>query len=147
MVNFYINDGIETMFQSSMRIYHIFEYLLAPKTQQIQGDTPIERTIRHIRSNFGKDITLDELADIANLSSFYYAHCFKQQTGFSPMEYVINTRLEHTKILLVRTTKTVAEIAYEVGYSSSSSLINMFVKRVGISPKQYRRERQNSNMD
>lgn len=142
MVDFYVHDGIETMFQSSMRIYHIFEYLLAPSSQQMNNDNPIDRTIRFIRGNVGKDITLNELAAVANLSPYYYAHCFKQQTGFSPMEYVINTRLEQAKILLVRTIKSVAEIAYELGYSSSNSLINMFVKRVGVSPKQYRKSHQ-----
>lgn len=142
MVDFYIHDGIETMFQSSMRIYHIFEYLLAPNGPQPIEDNPVDSTIRYIRSNVGKDMTLNELADIANLSSFYYAHCFKKQTGFSPMEYVINTRLERAKILLARTTQPVAEIAYDVGYSSSNSLINMFVKRVGVSPKQYRKSHQ-----
>lgn len=142
MVDFYKHDGIETMFQSSMRIYHIFEYLLSPNGAQPASDSPVDNTIRYIRSNVGKDISLDELADIANLSPFYYAHCFKDQTGFSPMEYVINTRLEHAKILLARTAKSVEEIAYEVGYSSSNSLINMFVKRVGISPNQYRKSHQ-----
>ena len=126
------------MFQTSMRIYHIFEYLMTPDEPQFKAENPIDNTIRYIRSNVGKDISLDELADIANLSSYYYAHCFKDQTGFSPMEYVINTRIERAKILLVRSTMSVAEIAYEVGYSSSSSLINMFVKRVGLSPKQFR---------
>ena len=53
------------------------------------------------------------------------------------MEYVTNTRLEQAKIKLVRTQKTIEEIADEVGYSSSGSFINMFVKKVGRSPKQY----------
>lgn len=145
MVDFYVHDGIETMFQSSMRIYHIFEYLLAPNGAQLKEDNPIDNTIRYIRNNIGKQISLEELAGVANLSSFYYAHRFKQQTGFSPMEYVINTRVERAKILLVRSTQSVEEIAYEVGYSSSNSLINMFVKRIGVSPKQYRKSRQSSS--
>lgn len=94
--------------------------------------------IRYIRSNIGKDISLDEMADIANLSTFYLAHLFKQQTGFAPKEYLINTRLDQAKVMLARTTKTIAEIAYEVGYSSSSSFNNMFVKRTDMSPRQYR---------
>lgn len=142
MVDFYSKGGIETMFQSSMRIYQLFEYLLAPQNQQMKDEQPIEEVIHYIRSNVGKDITLEELADVASLSVYYFAHLFKHHTGFSPMEYVTNTRLERTKILLVRTTKSVAEIAYEVGYSSSSSLINMFMKKVGVSPTRYRQTHQ-----
>jgi len=139
MVNFYENNGIETMFQSSMRIYHIFEYLLSPPKKNVQNDTPLENVLHYIHSNMEKNLSLEELSEVANLSPYYFAHRFKQQTGFSPMEYVINTRLNHAKVLLVRTNKSVAEISYEVGYSSSGSLINIFVKRIGMSPSQYRK--------
>lgn len=144
MVDFYVHNGIETMFQSSMRIYHIFEYLLAPDITNTVNDNPIDQAIRYIRSNVGKEISLNMLAEIANLSPFYFAHSFKEQTGFAPMEYVINTRIEHAKVLLARTSKSVAEIAYEVGYSSSSSFINIFVKKTGLSPKQYRKNYQST---
>ncbi len=139
MVDFYQRGGIETMFQSSMRIYHIFEYLLRPSIPQANAETPVEESIHYIRDNYAEPLTLAKLAEIANLSPYYYAHCFKEETGFSPIEYVTNTRLEQAKIMLIRTQKTIEEIALEVGYSSSSSLINMFVKKVGHSPKQYRK--------
>lgn len=143
MVYFYMNDGIETMFQSSMRVYKIFECLLAPLKQHQKEDNPVDQVIRYIRSNIEKDISLDEMAEVANLSTFYLAHCFKQQTGFSPKEFLINTRLDQAKVLLARTTQTIAEIAYQVGYSSSSSFNNMFVKRMKMSPRQYRMIYQN----
>lgn len=138
MIRFYQDGGIETMFQSSMRIYQLFEYLLAPEKQQYEDENPVENAIRYIRANMAESITLESLAKEANLSTFYFAHCFKEQTGFSPIEFVINTRLNQAKILLARTSKSIEEIAYEVGYSSASSLINIFVKREGMPPGKYR---------
>ena len=145
MVEFYERGGIETPFDSSVRIYRLFELLLAPTEQEKQAGTPIDDAILYIRAHVGHPITLDELAGVAKLSSFYFSHTFKKQTGFSPKEYIINTRIERAKVLLARTTKTVAEIAYEVGYAASGSLINLFVQRVGISPKQYRKHHQSRN--
>lgn len=139
MTDFYQHDGIETMFQSSMRIYHIFEYLLDVKKQQYEKDNPIDNAIRYIRSNIGKDISLEDLANIANLSVYYFAHCFKEQTGFSPMEFVISTRINQAKVLLVNTSKSISEIAYEIGYSSVNGLNNIFTKKEGMTPGQYRR--------
>ena len=55
------------------------------------------------------------------------------------MEYVINTRIEHAKTLLLTGNKSIGEIAEEVGYASSASLINIFVKKTGESPRQYRK--------
>ena len=81
MVDFYQNEGIESMFQSSMRIYHIFEYLLKPPVLQTESETPIEESIHYIRQNYHEPLNLNKLAEIANLSPYYYAHCFKEETG------------------------------------------------------------------
>lgn len=139
MVDFYDHDGSESMFDSSLRIYRLLHMLATPDPETQRADHPIKRSIDYIRSNIGQPITLEQLAGIANFSTFYFSHSFKKQTGFSPMEYVINTRVERAKSLLIRTGLSVAEIADQVGYASSSSLINLFDKRVGLSPTEYRR--------
>ncbi len=140
MVEFYRHDGIENMIHTAARINRIVGYLLTLDRAQYmnQKEDPIEHAIRYIRNNVGKDISLEELAEKVHLSTYYFAHCFKQETGFAPMEYIINTRLERAKVLLVQTRTPIGEIAYEVGYSSNSSFNNMFVKRAGMSPRQYR---------
>lgn len=144
MVDFYERDGLETPFESSMRIYRLLDLLISPTPQEKEAGGPIQDAIQYIRSNVGKAITLDELAKVARLSPYYFSHCFKRQSGFSPMEYVINTRIDRAKILLARTPKSVEEIAYEVGCASSSSFINLFVKHEGTSPARYRRDSRGS---
>ena len=139
IVDFNINDGIENMFNSSMRIYRIFEALFSDDDTIAKKDNPINDTIHYIRKNIASNLSLDVLSGIANMSPYYFAHSFKKQTGFSPIEFVINTRIDHAKSLLVSTAQTVEEIAYQSGYNSSSSFITAFIKRMDISPKQYRK--------
>ncbi len=141
IIQFYKNDGIENAFATSMRIYKLLQLLSDTDDYQIHTtkDNPIGLTLHYIRENIGKKITLKELSELANMSVYYYSHRFKEETGFSPMDYVINSRMDRAKILLIRTNKTVAEIAYEVGYGSSGSFINIFTDKVGCSPKIFRR--------
>ena len=139
MISFYDGGEIETMMQSSMRIYQLLEYLISPPERQFQNDTPIEKVARYVQSHVGENISLEKMAGIANLSPYYFAHRFKEQTGFSPTEYVISTRLDKAKILLTNTDDSIEEIADKVGYASSVSLIKIFTKREGIPPSSYRR--------
>lgn len=138
MVRFYDENGVETDMQRSARIYRMFDLLLSPSAAEQSADTPVEQAIQYIRSHIGQPISVEELASTVCLSASYFAHMFKRHTGFSPADYVINSRIERAKVLLVRTQKPIAEIAEEVGYSTSGSLINLFVKKVGTSPRQYR---------
>ena len=137
MVDLYDRNEVETDFDSSMRIYRMLELFMKPTAQE-RANSPVDNVIQYIRANISQPITLEELADVANLSVYYFAHCFKEETGFAPLEYVINTRIERAKALLLRTTMPVSEIAYAVGYRSAGSLSNAFIKRVGISPGNYR---------
>lgn len=139
MVQDYQKVGLGSEAEDSMRIYQLLTWLALPPRKLSRRDNPINQTVEYIREHVGDVITLRELADMAHLSACHYSHEFKRQTGFSPMEYVINTRLEKAKMLLLQTTMSVIDIAYEVGYESGGSLSNLFIKKVGCSPREYRR--------
>lgn len=139
LVQAYRRRGIETEALDSLRIYQMLMQLAMPPRSLVQRDNPITQTVLYIRAHVGEAISLQELADMAHLSAFHYSHEFKRQTGFSPTEYIINTRLEKAKMLLLQTTMPVADIAYAVGYESGSSLSNLFLKKVGCSPREYRK--------
>jgi len=141
VVQHYKSGKVETPIVSSARIYRLFELLLTPTEHEQSRENPIEETMRYVRRNINKRITLKDLAAIAKMSVYYYSHTFKKRTGLAPMEYVIQTRMEHAKGLLIRTPKSVEEIACEVGYASGASFINQFAKKVGMSPSRYRSTR------
>ena len=101
-VYFYENGGIENMFATSMRIYKLLQMLNDLDDYSTPSEeSPVHMAIRYIRDNVGKKITLQELADLSNLSIYYFSHRFKDETGYSPMDYVINSRMDKAKILLI----------------------------------------------
>ena len=88
-----------------------------------------------------RDLTLTELAAIAQLSPNYFTRSFKQSTGFTPHQYVIRQRVEKAKQLLVEGQLAIADIALEVGFAHQSHLNRHFKRWVGVTPKAFIRER------
>ena len=73
------------------------------------------------------------------MSSSHFSRVFKQQTGFSPYDYILISRLNRAKYLLQVTDMTVASIAYEIGFNSESNFIYFFTENEGISPGKFRK--------
>lgn len=93
----------------------------------------------YIRKNSEQDLSLNSLAEHVGLSQCHFSRVFKQETGYSPYEYIILVRMNKAKHLLGTTNKTVKEIAFEVGYQSESNFCNAFTSKNGISPKKFRK--------
>lgn len=111
----------------------------------IQSDTaPIEseyiRKAREYTAQLFSDETLDRgrVAAVIGLNPTYFGQLFKNETGVHFSEYLTALRIEKAKTLLRDNQKNVAEIAFEVGFSSQSYFGFIFKKATGLSPKQYR---------
>jgi hypothetical protein len=65
---------------------------------------------------------------------------FKEQTGYSPVDYFIHLKMQHACMLLSVTRKTVREIAWEIGYDDPYYFSRIFKKVIGMSPRRYREE-------
>lgn len=92
-----------------------------------------------MRARLSEDISLDELAAEAQLSTFHFARMFRQSVGVPPRVYLTRLRIEKACELLETTDLPVTEIAFEVGYSSNQVLARVFLKHRRMSPSDYRR--------
>lgn len=92
-----------------------------------------------MRVHLSEDISLDELAAEAQLSSYHFARMFKQSFGVPPRVYFTQLRIEKACELLVFTDLPITDIALKIGYSSSQVLARVFFRYQGISPSDYRR--------
>ncbi len=128
--------------QASACIDRLLNHLLTLSQQNIVlNDTPdnIRYLVKYIESNFSQPLTLDYLAEFANTSKFYLSREFKKYTGFSPNEYIISLRVEKAKSLLENSELPIYVIAHETGIHDINNFTNLFKKRVGMTPTQYRK--------
>jgi AraC family transcriptional regulator len=97
------------------------------------------RVADYIEENLANDITLPELAEVADLSPYHFARAFKQSFGLPPHRYMIDRRIKRAKDRLTNPQLSVTQIGQELGFSELSSFTTAFRKRTGVTPSDYRR--------
>ena len=95
--------------------------------------------LRYIQNNFHKDIRLNYLAGLCDVSPSYFSRLFALRTGKSLSQYVIDVRLERAAELLASTSRPVVAIACEVGYVDCGYFYKLFRKKYSCTPLDYRR--------
>lgn len=98
----------------------------------------VRETQDYLRRNVHHRLSLDHMAEHAQLSKSHFLRLFKDQTGYSPVDYFIHLKVQHACMLLSATRRTIREISLEVGYDDPYYFSRLFKKVVGVSPSQYR---------
>ncbi len=98
----------------------------------------IEKTFEHMNHNFDKPITLGEVARLANMSEVSFSRFFKQRTGNTFIDSLTEIRLGHASRMLIDTTQSIAEVAYNCGFNNISNFNRIFKKKKGCTPKEFR---------
>lgn len=103
------------------------------------SDLSIDDAMKYIKNNYQYPITLTSLAKLLNLNSSYLSLKFKSINGIGFKEYLNNVRIGHAERLLIETKKSITHIALECGFDSSNYFGDIFRKRNGVSPSEYRK--------
>ena len=98
----------------------------------------IEDVVSYIMDNLSEELSLEQLAQKANLSPFYFSRLFKKETGFSPHDYILTSRINHAKYLLLTSHLSVKDICFKLGFSSESAFCTAFKKKTSTSPGDFR---------
>ncbi|NOK59166.1 MAG: hypothetical protein GFH27_549283n373 [Chloroflexi bacterium AL-W] len=116
-----------------IRHHAVFPAVLPPSGTRL-SQQEIQHVIAYINDCLRQDISLTELADLVDLSPNYFVNQFRQAMGISPYRYVIKQRVNRARTLLMESTKTIAEIATEVGFFDQSHLTRHMHRLHGITP-------------
>lgn len=137
------DDAPSTELNLSLDIYKLFTELLKSQTTNItvqsSQENSIEEVKNYINEHLNEDLSVKKLAGLIFMSPSHFSRVFKQNTGFSPYDYVLVTRLNKAKTLLQNTDEKISTIAIETGFNSESNFIYFFTVNVGMSPRKFRK--------
>ncbi len=106
----------------------------------------VNRIINYLNENYEHKISLEQIAHNMYLSPVYISKIFKEETGESPINYLIKIRLEKAKdILLNSNSGSIKSIANQVGYDDVYHFSKLFKKYYGISPLYYKKRAMHKN--
>lgn len=107
-------------------------------TIQTSPDIIACKVRQYIDTHFDERFTLQDISEAIRISPYHLAHIFKEQTGYSPMQYTLRRRLGEAQSLLIATDMTITEISVAVGFGNPSHFNTMFSKYIGMPPSKYR---------
>lgn len=106
--------------------------------QNQESDGIIARAQEYIRQNFQKDLSLEEVAQSAGISPYYFSKLFKEETGMNFTEYLAGLRIETAKKLLSNPKLSIKQVCVDSGYANPNYFSRIFKKWTGITPTEFR---------
>jgi two-component system, response regulator YesN len=146
----YHNDAFDNAFailsgENDMTILESFvqnrlqECAVAVANRRTQQENPIiKKVCEYIRDHISENISLDQMALVAQVSPFYLSKLFKEEKGETFINYISDLRLEKAKQMLTTTTTTIKEISTDIGYNDQNYFSKLFKNKFGISPTEFR---------
>lgn len=138
-------------FDSVLELISILHDLSASRNMKILSDSSfsntevlsynsrrVEHVMEHLNKYFGKTITLPEVAKVASMSQTAFSRFFKNRTGSTFVDTLNDIRLGHASRMLIETTNSITEIAFQCGFNNISNFNRIFKKRKNCTPKEFR---------
>lgn len=140
-----LNGGRDHLYVDSLvsclAVHLLKHYSAAPPSFPPAGPMPPSKlalVTGYIQEHLDQALRLADLAALVGMSACYFASLFKQSTGTSPHQFIVQCRLRRSQQLLRRSDATIADIAIQCGFSSQSHLTRLFRRHLGTTPRAYR---------
>ncbi len=108
----------------------------------VEKNRSIDNVLKYIETNYNQPITLEDAAEIGELTPAYFSRKFKKEMGITFKDYLNYIRNRHACQMLLTTDDTVTKIANDCGFNSSNYFKDIFRKMNGVSPREFRKRMQ-----
>ena len=92
----------------------------------------------YIDESYAQIESIEDIAKKFNISTPHLSRSFKKYSGYSPAQYLKNTRLYHAQQMLIYSDYRINEISHMVGFRETNNFIKQFNNKFGISPRQFK---------
>lgn len=104
------------------------------KRRRLLTSANLRNVVELVEAELGEDLSLERLARASGMEVFWFLRCFSDQMGMTPHQYVLSRRVHRAIRLLEFTSNSIADIAYEVGFSSQSHMTTRMQTTMGKTP-------------
>lgn len=135
----FILDSLSTQLSVGLLRYAKLNHLRKIKNEKLFGSKDIKKVIEFFSENYtSNNYSSAEIAKLANLSTYHFIRAFKQHTGKTPYEYLIDLKIEKAKEMLRNRRYSITDVCFSCGFSNHSHFSTLFKKRLGVTPTEYR---------
>jgi AraC family transcriptional regulator len=131
-------DHEESVYELASAALQINRSHVTPLRVSSRNQLRVLSVVRHLETSYSQPCSLAALANLAQLSPYYFLRIFKRVTGQSPTQYVRNARLRAAANDLLTTRSPVAQIAFTTGFNDISHFNASFRAVFGRSPTRWR---------
>ncbi|WP_099204413.1 AraC family transcriptional regulator [Scatolibacter rhodanostii] len=119
-------------------VYAVYEELERGPVRMFEPDN-IAMAMRYLTEHYNQEISMQELCEMMGMSYSHFYKNFKEQTGVSPQEYLIQVRLSTAKRWLQNSEMPMRAIADSAGFANERNFYRSFAKHYGVSPNTFRK--------
>lgn len=128
----------------TVMFYENFKSAYRSESGYIRKEVLVKDILVYLNNNYREKITLEQLAKKFRASVSYICHEFTKEYHISPINYVIKRRMTEAKFALTNTDSGLNEISLHVGYDNVDHFAKLFMRHVGCSPSEYRKQFKNN---
>jgi AraC family transcriptional regulator len=133
----YADSLIQTLTLHLLKDYSTAKYAAEHLNGGLSGYR-LRRVKDFINANLEEDLSLSEIASVADLSQYHFARAFRKTTGLTPQQYLMQQRIERAKELLAKDDLPIVEISLLTGFKNQSHFTTLFRKFTKLTPKLWR---------
>lgn len=104
----------------------------------------LAKTISYIQNHYQSPLSVEDLAKMAHYSKRHFIRIFREMYQVTPLDYILTLRIQYACHLLVTTRSSIQKISIDCGFTDGNYFSRLFQKRMGLSPREYRKQHSHS---